>query len=84
MNQRLASESAQLNWGALYQRMGIDSSRAPSDPYSITPEQFPDILPPKHPLFQGTISQVLVEGTKNPELAALPKTAPEAISEPAT
>jgi hypothetical protein len=82
MNQRLASESALLNWGILYERMGIDPSKAPSDPYSITPEQFPDLLPPEHPLFQGTISQVLVEGTKDPELAALLKAAPEVISEP--
>jgi hypothetical protein len=82
MNRRLASDTAQLNWGVLYERMGIDASKAPLDPHEITPEQFPDLLPSDHPSFQGTISQVLIEGTKDSGLAELLKTAPKEIEDP--
>lgn len=82
MNRRLASDSAQLNWGVLYERMGIDASRAPRDPHEITPEEFPDLLPSDHPSFQGTISQVLIEGTKDSGLAELLKRAPKEIEDP--
>lgn len=84
MNQRLAGESSQVNWGVLYERMGIDSSRAPNDPHEITPEKFPPLLPSKHPSFQGTISQVLLEGTRDSSLAMLLKQAPQEIAEPTT
>ncbi len=81
-SERLAADSSTLNWANVYERMGIDKNAAPVDPKDVSPECFPPLLRPDDPRFQGTISQVLISGTRNPSLAASLEARPERI-EPA-
>lgn len=65
------------NWCHIYDRMGIDVSKAPADPMSIAPEDFPPLLPEEDPRFYGTIGQILRRGVRDENFArALSNTPP--------
>lgn len=58
------------NWGDFYTRMGIDKSRAPADPRTITPGSLPPLLPAAQR--QGTISQYFNDNVDNEKVHEAP------------
>lgn len=76
---RLASGSSEGSWANLYDRMGIDSDRAPRDPLTISPESFPPLRAPHDPRYVGTISDILLRGTYDSEFAGRLLVIPPAI-----
>lgn len=60
------------NWGDFYTRMGIDASRAPPDPRTITPGTMPPLLPAARR--QGTISAYFNDNIDNEKIHEAPPT----------
>lgn len=60
------------NWGDFYTRMGIDPSRAPADPRTITPGSLPPLLPAVQR--QGTISAYFNDNVDNEKIHEAPPT----------
>lgn len=58
------------NWGNFYTRMGIDPSRAPADPRTITPGSMPPLLPPAQR--QGTIASYFNDNVDNEKIHQAP------------
>jgi hypothetical protein len=58
------------NWGNFYTRMGIDPSRAPADPRTITPGSLPPLLPAAQR--QGTISSYFNDNVDNEKIHEAP------------
>ncbi len=58
------------NWGDFYTRMGIDPSRAPADPRTITPGTLPPLLPASQR--QGTISSYFNDNVDNEKVHEAP------------
>jgi Domain of unknown function (DUF4157) len=58
------------NWGDFYTRMGIDRSRAPQDPRTITPGSLPPLLPAAQR--QGTISSYFNDNVDNEKIHEAP------------
>jgi Domain of unknown function (DUF4157) len=58
------------NWGDFYTRMGIDASRAPADPRSITPGTMPPLLPAAQR--NGTISSYFGDNVTNEKIHEAP------------
>jgi hypothetical protein len=58
------------NWGNFYTRMGIDPSRAPADPRTITPGSLPPLLPAAQR--QGTISSYFNDNVDNEKFQEAP------------
>lgn len=58
------------NWGDFYTRMGIDPSRAPADPRTITPGSLPPLLPAAQR--QGTISSYFNDNVDNEKIHEAP------------
>lgn len=58
------------NWGTFYTRMGIDPSRAPADPRTITPGSLPPLLPPAQR--RGTISSYFNDNVDNEKIHEAP------------
>ena len=58
------------NWGDFYSRMGIDPSRAPADPRTITPGSMPPLLPPAQR--QGTIASYFNDNVDNEKIHEAP------------
>jgi hypothetical protein len=60
------------NWGDFYTRMGIDKSRAPADPRTITPNSLPPLLPAAQR--HGTISAYFNDNVDNEKVHEAPPT----------
>jgi Domain of unknown function (DUF4157) len=58
------------NWGDFYTRMGIDPTRAPRDPRTITPGSLPPLLPRSQR--QGTISTYFNDNVDNEKVHEAP------------
>lgn len=58
------------NWGNFYTRMGIDPSRAPADPRTITPGSLPPLLPPAQR--QGSIASYFNDNVDNEKVHQAP------------
>ncbi|HEX3765982.1 MAG TPA: DUF4157 domain-containing protein [Kofleriaceae bacterium] len=58
------------NWGDFYTRMGIDPTRAPADPRTITPGTMPPLLPASQR--QGTISSYFNDNVDNEKIHEAP------------
>ncbi len=58
------------NWGDFYTRMGIDASRAPADPRSITPGTMPPLLPRNQR--DGTISSYFGDNVTDEKIHEAP------------
>lgn len=58
------------NWGDFYTRMGIDASRAPADPRTITPGTMPPLLPRNQR--DGTISSYFGDNVTNEKIHEAP------------
>jgi hypothetical protein len=58
------------NWGDFYTRMGIDPSKAPADPRTITPGSLPPLLPPAQR--QGTIASYFNDNVDNEKIHEAP------------
>jgi len=58
------------NWGDFYTRMGIDPTRAPADPRTITPGSLPPLLPAAQR--QGTISAYFNDNVDNEKIHEAP------------
>jgi hypothetical protein len=58
------------NWGDFYTRMGIDRTRAPADPRTITPNSLPPLMPAAQR--QGTISSYFNDNVDNEKIHEAP------------
>lgn len=66
------------DWGDVYTRMGIDRAKAPPNPYDVSPDTFPQLLPPSDPRFTGTLGSALTVCTILPTSCSSLKQFPSA------
>lgn len=61
------------NWGNFYERMGLDPSRAPEDPRTITAGNLPPLLSSSDPRSRGTIAEYFNANTTNERIHNAPR-----------